>query len=60
MDRWDILLLVIGLAVAVSSLVRMMLSRRDKLVAQVKDQLAKHRKSSKARRSAASEKENAA
>lgn len=52
MTTTDIVLLVIGALVAVSVLVRMMLARRDQLVAEVKQQVGeakkKQRKAAKA------------
>ncbi len=39
MERWEILLLIVGGLIAVSALLRMMLARRDLLVEQVKSQL---------------------
>jgi uncharacterized membrane protein YqjE len=56
MDRWDIVLLIIGALVAVGSLVRLMRARRDQLVGQVRRQLAEHRR----RKAAADDSENAA
>lgn len=44
MDRWDIVLLIGGAAIAVSVLVRMMRARRDLLVGQVKRQWDEHRR----------------
>ena len=62
MDRWDILLLAVGVLVAVSSLVRLMRARRDLLVGQVKQQLEAHRRheaAAKAAKAAAEEEEAA-
>lgn len=44
MTTTDIVLLVIGALVAVSVLVRMMLARRDQLVAEVQQQVGEARK----------------
>ncbi|QDU54547.1 hypothetical protein [Aeoliella mucimassa] len=44
MDRRDIILLIIGVWVAIASLVRMMRSRRDFLLAKVKEQFDAHRR----------------
>ncbi|WP_425396726.1 hypothetical protein [Aeoliella sp.] len=44
MDRWDIALLVVASAVAVGTLVRLMRSRRDMLVADIKRQFDEHRR----------------
>lgn len=44
MDRWEIVLLVIGALVAVSSLVRLMRARRDQLMGQFKRQISAHRR----------------
>ena len=40
LDHWDWLILAAAAFVAVTSLVRLMLVRRDELVSEVKDQLA--------------------
>lgn len=56
MDRWDVVLLIIGALVAVSSLVRLMRARRDLLVGQVKRQFEEHRR----REAAANDQEDAA
>lgn len=55
MDRWDIVLLVIGAVVAVGSLVRLMRARRDLLVGQVKQQFEEHRRREQAAKAAAEE-----
>lgn len=60
MDRWDTLLLVVGAVIAVSTLVRLMRQRRDLLVAQVKQQMAEHRRREAARLKAEQEAEDAA
>ncbi len=50
MKTSDVVLLVIGALVAVTTLVRMMLARRDRLVAEVKQQVEEARKSHGRRR----------
>lgn len=49
MDRWEIILLAVGMVVAVSSLVKLMRARRDLLVAQVKSQVEHNKKVRKAK-----------
>ena len=44
MNRFDLLLYAVGALIAVSSLVRLMLARRDRLVAEVQQQLATRKK----------------
>jgi len=56
MNRWDLLLLALGIVVAVGSLVRLMRHRRDMLIADYNRQLQAHRK----RRAAARAKDEAA
>jgi hypothetical protein len=43
-DRWSLLLLVAAVYVAVMTLVRMMTARRDRLVAEVQEQLIAEKK----------------
>lgn len=47
MDRFDLLLYAVGVLVAVSSLVRLMLARRDRLIAEVREQMASQKKQKK-------------
>src|SRR5262249_37256366 len=47
-DRWDVLLSLIAVYVAVMALVRMMARRRDQVVADVERQIETHRKQAKA------------
>jgi hypothetical protein len=44
MTRFDLLLYTVGALIAVSSLVRLMLARRNRLVAEVQHQLASRKK----------------
>lgn len=50
MTTSDTLLLTIGALVAVATLVRMMLARRDQLVAEVKQQVTESRRDDRQRR----------
>jgi len=47
LNRWDVVLLLIAVYVAVMSLVRMMMRRRDQLVADVERQLKAQREKGK-------------
>jgi hypothetical protein len=49
MDRWNLLLLLAASYVAVTSLVRMMIARRDRLVAEVQNQLDGEKRRRKAK-----------
>ena len=49
LNRWDVVLLLIAVYVAVMSLVRMMMRRRDQLVADVERQLKAQREKSKSK-----------
>jgi hypothetical protein len=49
MNRFDLLLYAVGVLVAVSSLVRLMLARRDRLISEVQQQLATQKKSARDR-----------
>ena len=53
MNRWDFILFGIGVWVAVMTLVRMMRSRRNQLVGQVKQQIEEHRRLEEERAEAA-------
>ena len=44
MDRWDVIIILVAGYVAVVSLVRLMTKRRDELIDEVHEQLAKRRK----------------
>lgn len=55
MDRWEVVLLIVGAFVAVRSLVRLMRARRDLLVAQVQGQIELNKKKQKAKRARADE-----
>jgi hypothetical protein len=46
-DRWDVALLLVAAYVAVMTLVRMMIRRRDELVTDVRHQVETHRKRKK-------------
>lgn len=58
LDRWDILLLLGASYVAVMSLVRLMTARRDRLVAEVQQQVAVERERLAAERKKQKKKEN--
>ena len=47
MDRWDLILVLVAVYVAVMALVRMMARRRDELVTDVRRQLDEQRQKSK-------------
>ena len=49
LDRWDVALMLVAVYVSVMTLVRMMVRRRDQLVADVRQQLEAHRKHGKRR-----------
>jgi len=49
LDRWDVALMLVAVYVSVMTLVRMMVRRRDQLVADVRQQLESHRKHHKKR-----------
>ena len=49
-DRWDVVLMLATVYVAVITLVRLMARRRDQVVADVERQLESHRKHHKHRR----------
>jgi hypothetical protein len=51
LDRWDVALMLVAVYVSVMTLVRMMVRRRDQLVADVRQQLESHRKHHKKRHS---------
>ena len=55
MDRWDLLLVIAALYVAVVSLVRLMANRRNELVAKIREEIAKQREAAKAAAEAAAE-----
>lgn len=55
MDRWEVVLLIVGAFVAVRSLVRLMRARRDLLVAQVQAQIEQNKKKQQAKRARADE-----
>jgi hypothetical protein len=50
LDPWDAVILVAAAFVAVTSLVRLMLARRDALVHEIKDQIAASRRGKKKKR----------
>ena len=47
LDRWDVALLLLAAYVAVMTLVRMMIRRRDQLVSDVRQQLEDRKKAKK-------------
>ena len=49
LDRWDVALMLVAVYVSVMTLVRLMVRRRDQLVADVRQQLESHRKHAKKR-----------
>jgi hypothetical protein len=51
MDRWDLALMLAAVYVAVMTLVRMMVRRRDHIVADVEQQIQAHQKQIKAKAS---------
>jgi hypothetical protein len=59
-DRWDVVLMLVTVYVAVMSLVRLMVRRRDQVVADVERQLEAHRKQHKHKRPGGSKGRDAA
>ena len=55
LDGWDVFLIMVAVYVAVTSLVRLMMSRRDKLVAEVQEQIAARRAQRKQQKRKAAE-----
>lgn len=57
MDRWDVLIIAVAAYVAVTTLVRLMVRRRDELIAQVRQQITELQKQKKkaAKQAAANE-----
>lgn len=47
MDRWDVLIIAVATYVAITALVRLMVRRRDELVAQVRQQITELQKKKK-------------
>lgn len=47
LGRWDVALLLVAAYLAVMTLVRMMIRRRDQVVADVRQQVESHRKAAK-------------
>jgi hypothetical protein len=59
-DRWNVVLMLVAVYVAVMTLVRLMVRRRDQVVADVERQLEAHRKQQKQRRPGGSKGRDAA
>jgi hypothetical protein len=57
MDRWDVLLALVAAYVAIVSLVRLMASRRNELVAKIREEIAKQRAAAEAAAEAAEQAE---